>query len=149
MEKFEKIFGIVAVVALIMKLASLPGGAILMSSSFTGLACIYLIFGFAIFNDIKLENAFNSSSYSGISKLRILGSIGVGLLLSIVCCGILMLMMEWPGGDFVTIYVKIFSILGITLSSLAYSLGLKSSFYKAIFLRIVIVGCFGLVTFFV
>ena len=89
MKKSEKIFGILFAIAIIFKLALYPGGRIISTVSMTLLACIYFYFGFAFFNNIKLKNVFNRKSYEGISVLRILGSIGTGMVLSTVCLGTL------------------------------------------------------------
>ena len=147
MKRFEIIFGILSVVAIIMKLALVSGSGILMTLILTLLACFYFYLGFAFFNNIRLKKIFSKSSYYGISALRIIGSIGVGWGLSIMCCGILFKMMHWPGGIlFLHIgLIQIFVIAIIVLVKFSLS---KSDFYKTILLRFAIIGGLGLLFFF-
>lgn len=100
MKKSEKIFGILFAIALIFKLALFPGGGIISVISLTALSCVYFYFGFAFFNNIKLKNVFKRKSYEGISALRMIGSIGTGMVLSTVCLGILFKLSHYPGGGF-------------------------------------------------
>jgi hypothetical protein len=145
MNKFEKIFGVLAVIALILKFASISGGSILATLSLTSLSFLYYLFGFALFNDIKLKNIFKRSSYKGISVLRIISSVGVGLGLSTICLGILFRIQFWPGGRMM-LAVGLITILIITIIAFIDFLKSKSD-YKTILLRVAIIGGIGLLLF--
>ena len=147
MKRFEIIFGIVFLIAVIFKIADWPGGSILGTISLTLLACFYFLFGFAFFNKIRLKNIFSKDSYKEISVLRIIGSIGFGWGLSTVCMGILFKMMHWPGGN-IQLGVGLTQIFVITIIALIKFFQSKNDFYKNVLLRIAIIGGFGLIFFF-
>jgi hypothetical protein len=142
MKRFEIIMGILFVISIIFRLYLIPGAGILCSLSLTLLACMYLFFGFAFFNKIKMRKIFCKESYRDISGLHILGSIGVGWGLATVCIGILFKLMFFPGG-FIVLSVGLIQILIITIIALVKYFRSKSDFYKTILLRIVIIGTIG------
>ena len=147
MKRFEKIFGVAFVVALIFQFYLIPGRGLLITLVLTILACFYYFFGFAFFNNIKLKNIFSSKSYEGISALRIIGSIATGWILSIVCIGILFKIMHWTGRITLLLAGSIMIFL-LTSSVLYRFFQTKSNFYKTIFLRITIIGGLGILLFF-
>jgi len=147
MKRFEKIFGIVVLIALFFKVANWPGGSIMLTIGLTSLAFIYWPFGFAFFNNISLNEIFNKSSYSGISAQQIIISIVAGWGLSTVSMGILFKMQHWPGAV-VILLSGLITIFVVTIIALVKFLRLKSDFYKLILLRIAIIGVIGLFCFF-
>ena len=147
MNRFERLFGILFVVALVFKFFHWPGGGILATVSLTSLACLYYLFGFAIFNNIELNDIFNRKSYEGISALRIIGSIGVGWGLSTICMGILFKIQHWPGANIMLLSGFITIIVVFIIALVKFFLS-KSDFYKTVLLRIAIIGGFGLIFFF-
>lgn len=147
MKRFEKVSAIIFAIAVVMKLALVPGGGILATLSLLTLACIYYPFGFALFNKIKLKDIFSKESYKGISTLRIIGSIGAGIGLATVCVGILFKIQHWPG--MITLLLTgLLIALVIAIVALIRLLKSKSDFYKSIVSRIAIIGGFGLLLFF-
>ncbi len=146
MKKFEKIFGIITIIALVMKLFLIPGAGILLTLSLSVLSCFYFLFGFAFFNGIKLKQIFQSSSYKGISALRIIGSIGLGIGLSEICMGILFKIQHWPGAH-LQLHCGLLIILIILIVALFQYFKSENKFYPFIFKRIAIIGGFGFIMF--
>ena len=148
MKKFEKIIGLVIIISLIMKLTLIPGGSILAAISLTTLACIYYPLGFAFFNDIRLSKIFKKDSYKGLTALRIIGAIGIGMGLAAICMGILFKIQHWPGADTNLISGLVTTVI-ILIIALIRFIKSKDNFYKRIFKRIAIIGGFGLILMFV
>ncbi|HRZ42067.1 MAG TPA: hypothetical protein P5228_05120 [Bacteroidales bacterium] len=144
MKKLEKILGLVIIIALLLKLVLIPGGSILTVISLTILACIYYPLGFAFFNGIRLRAIFKKDSYKGVSALRIIGAIGLGMGLAAICIGILFKLQHWPGGD-TNLIAGLVTTLIILIIALIKYLKSKSDYYKLIFSRIAIIGGFGLI----
>ena len=147
MKRFEIILGIGVLVALFFKVLHFPGGSLLLTITLMGLACIYLFWGFALFNNVSDENAFNKSAYSGISTQQIMFSIVAALALSAVCIGILFKIQHWPGAV-VILLSGLIAVFVVGIIALIKYLGSKSDFYKMILLRIAIIGVVGLFCFF-
>ena len=144
---FEKILGVVSVIAIIMKLGSIPGAGLLLIISWTLLSFFYYLFSFAFLNNIKLSNIFVPKSYQGLSALRIIGSIGTGWVLSTICTGIFFKTMHYSGG-MILLFVGVILIFVVAITSLIKFFLSKSDFYKTILLRAAIFGGFGLLFFF-
>ena len=144
MRKLEKILGLVIIIAFVMKLALIPGGSILTVISLTILACIYYPLGFAFFNGIRLRQIFKKDSYKGITVLRIIEAIGVGIGLSVICIGILFKLQLWPGAN-TNLLTGLITTLIILIIALIRYLKSKSDYYTLIFKRIAIIGGVGLI----
>ena len=147
MKRFEIIFGIVFLIALVLKFTLIPGGGILATVSLMPLAIFYCFLSFAYFNNIKLKNIFSTKSYRGISTLRITGSIGTGLGLSAICMGILFKIQHWPGGDFFST-VGLIAVIIVAIIAFIKFLRSKNDFYKKVLLRIAIIGSLWLLLLF-
>ena len=143
MVKFEKILGLIVIVALTLKFFLIPGGGILLTFSLMSLACIFYLFGFAFFNQIELSRIFQKNSYQGISGLRIWGAIGTGIGLSQICIGILFTLQHWPGANITLITGLIVTLIVFVIALIRFFKS-KNNYYKFIFKRIVIIGGFGL-----
>ncbi len=148
MQKLEKILGLIIIVCLILKLLLIPYSGILLTVTLMTLAIIYYPLGFAFFNEIRLRKILKKESYRGINALRIIGAIGVGIGLSILCIGILFKLQRWAYSDtnlkfglFVTFIALIIVLIRISK--------VKDNFYKKILKRIIIVGGLGLFLLFV
>ena len=143
MKTLEKILGLVGIIALILKLGLLPGSSLLIVVSLTVLGCIYFLFGFALFNGIRLRAILKTDSYKGLSLARVIGSIGLGMGLAAICIGMLFKLQHWPGGD-----SNIAAGLGVTLIILIIAsikfIQSRSDYYKYIYPRILIIGSLGL-----
>jgi len=147
MKILEKIFGILVIVSIIMKMFNVLGSGILFTLATSSLMLIYFYIGFAIFNNITFKGIFIKASYKDLSVLRIIGSIAVGMAFSTILTGILFRLQHWPGAN-------LNLATGLILSSIILVIGLirylknKDNFYRNIFLRFILIGGFGLILFF-
>jgi hypothetical protein len=143
MNKLEKILGIIALLGLIFKFAIFHGGSLLLALSLSSLAFLYFYLGFAFFNQIGFKGIFKSESYKGLSKFRIIGAIGVGVALSMICIGILFKLQNWY---FATLYLYgglILALIIIIVTAFRFKKS-KGDFYYRIFKRVAILGILGL-----
>jgi hypothetical protein len=146
MTKGEKILAVIAIIAVILKMLLVPGGGLLAVISFTLLSILYFPLGFATLNNIPLSKIFSKSSYAGISTMRILGTIGLGMGLSGIVSGILFRIQFYPTARLTLI--SAFNIL-VVAGIIAFIIYIrnKSEFYKKIILKIFLYGIIGLVMF--
>lgn len=142
MTKLEKILLIIAAVALILKLLSIPGMSLFLVISLLGLAMLYFYFGFALFNQIEFNNIFKKASYQKIKNIRILGAIGVGSALSIICIGSLFKIQHWLGSA-LYIYVGLSLAFVLMIISLIKFNKSKDEYYKTILIRLIPFSLFG------
>jgi hypothetical protein len=142
MTKLEKILLIIASVALILKLLSIPGMSLFLVISLLGLAMLYFYFGFALFNQIEFKNIFKKASYQKIKNTRILGAIGVGSALSIICIGSLFKILHWLGSA-LYIYVGLSLAFVLMIISLIKFNKSKDDYYKTILIRLIPFSLFG------
>lgn len=147
MKKLEKILGFIAIAAFILKLIRVPGASMLLLLSISALSLIYYPLGFAFFNQVKLRHVFKKEAYKGVSALRILGAIGVGVSLSALLVGILFKVQFWSGASFELIF-------GIVATAIIAAIALirhrnhKDDFYKRILSRMALIGGLALLFFF-
>jgi len=143
MKRLEKILGIIVLIALIMKFTLIPLSNVLFLLSLSILACIYYPLGFALFNQIGFKQIFKKDSYKGLSALRILGAIGVGTTLSLICVGVLFKLLHWPGA-MIQLISGLVSTLIILIVALIRYFKSKSEYLINIIKRICVVGGLGL-----
>ena len=143
MRKIELIFGTVATISTAYKF--LLGDELnpIFIMSILGLSLFYTYFSFAYFNNIRFKNILKRESYRGISKWRILGTIGLGLGLGLTTLGILWSLMYWPFNTFYPLGIPILLIIGIT-SIIRFSTT-RSEGYLRILKRILIIGGLGII----
>ena len=147
MKKFEKVFGMLTVISLILRFASLPGGSVLLTLSLSALACVYYFYAFTLFDQIEIKSIFNSKSREGISAMIVFESKLAGWGLAVVCIGILFKIMQFPG-EAVMLSVGLIIIFAVGIIALIKYNRSKTDFYKMILIRIAIIGGFGLLLFF-
>lgn len=136
MKKTEVVLLIILSIGLLFKFFHYPGGNILMILSLMILSIIYCYFSFAFFNNILLKKVLKKESYVGISALRIIGAIIVGVSISTTLVGILFKMMSWPGAD-VQLLVGAFSLTPILIIVLFKVARTKYNYYYAILKRLI------------
>lgn len=146
MTKFEKVLGIIiSTLMILMLLVAVPFGSMILSLSFVMLMLLYFFLGFWLFNNIPLTKIGNKEARSGISTMRIIGSIFVGFALTTTIMGIFFVFMRWPyGHDNLSNGLK---MLGVVLLISIIKIGITkaaSSFYKRMILRVCIIGIVGL-----
>ena len=144
MKKTEIIFGILLLISFILRFFLVPGGIILSVFSLSILALLYQVFGIVIFNNIKIRNLFKKESFRGVSAIQLIGSVGVGFGLSMVCIGVLYKLQNWPGANFTTI-VGLSIIILLTLITFIEYLKSKRNYFSRILKRVVLFGIFGFV----
>ncbi|QHI39331.1 hypothetical protein IMCC3317_47410 [Kordia antarctica] len=146
MTKLEKTVGIIiSMLMLSMLVIAIPFSNMLLTLSVLVLFLVYFFLGFWLFNNIPLTKIGNKEARSGISTMRIIGSICAGFALATTVIGILFVFMRWPyGHDNLSNGLK---MLGVVLLISTIKIGItkaESSFYKRMILRVCIVGIVGL-----
>lgn len=144
--KVELIPIAIFILALLLFLFSLPGGAALMILSLSFLSILYCYFGFALLNGIPLRKIFKKSSYTAISSMRIVGAIGTGIGLSTAIIGVLFKFMSWPGSSFMLIIGLLFISVFFFYSLVKLFMN-QSAFYINIICRVAFFGGIGFLLF--
>lgn len=122
----------------------IPGGAMLLIVAFSTISLLYFYFAFALFNNIPFGKILQKSSYHGISAVKIIGSIGAGLALSLMVMGMLYKIMWWPGAAILST-MGIISLLPVGVVVFIKYLSDNASYYSDILKRVAIYGITGLV----
>ena len=128
MNKLEKILGILILLSLVMKYSLIAGGDIILILAISLLSILYYAFGFAFFNHIHLRQVFKKTSYKRSSTSRIIGGVGVGIGLSVVCLGCLFKIEHWPGAD-INLYIGLTTLFVVIIISLLKFFKNKDSYY--------------------
>lgn len=147
MRKLEKVLGLSIIISLFLKFQLIPYSGILLTLSLMTLALIYYPLGFAFFNEVRLRSVFKKESYKGITALRIIGAIGIGIGLSILCIGILFKLQHWGYSDINLMFGLIVTFIALIIV-LIRLLKVKDNFYTKILKRIMIMGGLGLILLF-
>ncbi|PQJ12665.1 hypothetical protein CJD36_002665 [Flavipsychrobacter stenotrophus] len=134
MKFLEKVFTIMALIGVLIKLAGLTGGLPLIALSLICLSIHYLLCGFFLFNDIRLRDCFKRSSYKEITALKIIGSLVSAVVLSVLIAGILYRLLYTDGNMMILIFTLALNVV-FTLS-LAFTVSIRHiAFYKNILIR--------------
>src|SRR4051812_16939260 len=99
MKLTERILISLTVLGVLLKLLLIPGASIIFLISIVLLWGLYFVFGFALFNNIRLRNIFKGKSYAHTNALRITGAACTGIVLSMLLNGILFKILHWPGAQ--------------------------------------------------
>ena len=142
MKKFELSVGLIAIIAIILKVLQIPGSGVLTVLTFSTLSIFYYL-SFALFNSIRLRDIFKSAAYKDTNAKRIIGAVGLGFSLSAILMGALFKLQFWPGG---TAQLKIGLVTtGIILIIAAiFYFRNKIEYYRRVFKRIAVIGGLGL-----
>ena len=143
MKKLEIILGLIAAIAFIMSLFFVPGSSLLILLSLGSLSILYYAFSLFLFNKIDLSQIGNRNIYKGISKLRIIGSIAVGIVLSTTCAGIMFKLIHYPGATII-LNIGLITNLVLFIVILIKLLRINEKYYIRILKRIMVVGGIGL-----
>jgi apolipoprotein N-acyltransferase len=139
----EKFLGVSSIVIMLIGFfVRFPYMAITITLTVLLLSMTYFVFSFALFNNVRLRHIFKSGSFKGVSTLRIIGSILVGFVFSIMCIGILFKFQLWPNSDF-TLLVGLMCLGILVIISLVRFLSSKDTFYKNLLIRTLIIGIIG------
>ena len=144
MKKIELIVGLIAVLSVFLKVFHITGGIILLASAFYTLSTVYYVFGFALFNNIRLRDIFKKASYKDTTVKRIIGAVGLGWAISAIISGGLFKLQLWPGAG-ILLPTGLVSIGIILIIAIIFYFRSKADYYKGIFKRIAIYAVLGLV----
>lgn len=101
------------------------------------LSVVYFGLSFALLNNIRLRKIFKKESYNGISVLRVIGAIGTGIVLSMICIYCLFKFMRWPmanQGLIISLIILFFPILIVIIKLIIT----KNKFYLNFLIRLII-----------
>ena len=144
MRKAEKIIAVIAITSLGLNLFLVTGGGAMTVLTLFLLSLIYMIFGFAIFNKLKLRDLFNKESYNEISPKRIIGAVGAGLALSTTTIGLLYKIQGWTGAS-VQLGTGIVCLVAVMIISIIKNSKNKSDYYRGIIKRCIIFSSLGVI----
>ncbi|MCF6360538.1 MAG: hypothetical protein L3J29_07225 [Cyclobacteriaceae bacterium] len=143
MKKFEITLGLTILFFVILKFFNVVGATTVSALTMGIFSLFYLIFSFALFNNV--QNIFSKSAYQGTNTKRIIGSIGLGWVLSTILFGILFKLQLYPGAAvLLTIGLTEIGIILIVVLILYFKN--KAVFYSDIIKRITIYGVIGLIS---
>ncbi|MCW4469759.1 hypothetical protein OGH69_12335 [Flavobacterium sp. MFBS3-15] len=148
MKKTELTLCILSAIGIILYLLPVPGGSMLTVLALTLLSLLYFFFGFALFNGIRGRDLFKGTAYTGISALKIVGGVGVGMSLSTVIIGILFRVMMWPGGSFM-ILIGCAPVIIVCIIAWVRASSSNSPFAKRVLARAAVFGGLGVLCFMV
>ena len=134
MKKTEIVIVVISVIAIVLRLFSIEGGALLSTLSFGILSLFYLFFGFLLFNNIPIKSVFKKNVYSNLSWKRLLWSVSVGVSLSVAVIGILFALNRWAGAS-VMLRSGIILLLGVCATSLIRYIPKPSKYHAGILIR--------------
>lgn len=149
MKKVEIILGGLTIIFMVSRLLFIyPFSALLITFSCLFLSILYLVFGFALLNNIRFRNIFNQASYKGISILRILLTIVTGFVLSTLVIYILFKFQQWPYGA-IGLQITLIGLAFIICVVIIKYLVSKSKFYLNFLIRLFSIGVVGIVLLFI
>jgi len=137
--RLEIVMLLLALLALILKMAHLAGGGLFTVIILSTLTLIYWCFGFALFNSIRLSKIFNKAAYQGISAKRIIGGIVTGLVLSVGVIGVMFKFLSWPGA-MAQLQSGLFLMVIVAIVAAYKMLGSKDGYYSKILKRLALFG---------
>lgn len=119
----ELVLVIVFALAFVINLFNVSGATAVFVITGALLSMIYFYISVVLFNGIPFRQALKKDAYTGISKLRIIGSAASGVTLSVLVIGVLFVSMYWQGG-------KQMLLMGITLCIVVLCIALYKYFTK-------------------
>ncbi|WP_129020130.1 hypothetical protein [Edaphocola flava] len=135
MKKIEPILITLVFTGVVLKQFHIAGHATIITLSILILAFIYMIFGFALFNDIRLRDIFKKSAYQQLNVWRIIGSVFLGLTLSTSVVAILFGLQDMPGKEYMLL-ISMLELAPAFLVVLFKTIQHKSSFYIKVLSRV-------------
>ena len=150
MLKTERILAIFFLLAIGVNffLGEIVGASLFIVLSTSMLSFIYLVFGFAVLNNIGFKSMFKKVSYADIKPLRLLGTVFIGFALSTIINGMLFRLMNWLGGQVILVVAILAVLICLVIAIVKYN-RLKSDFYAYLILRLSFFGIIALLMFFI
>lgn len=147
MKQTEIIIGIGILLLMVLRLFfTYPYAALLITLLTLLLSMLYFVFSFGLLNQIRFRNLFKKESYKDISILRIIGTIGTGFVLSLILISILFKFQRWPYGSMILL-IGLVSVLPIIVVAVFKFITNRTSFYRALLIRLSIISLVGLLLF--
>ena len=137
MKKFELIFVITVIVAIIAVVINYPMAPQFLVVSVGVLSVFYMYLGFAVLCDIPFRDLFKRASYADINKTRIVGAFALGMTISASLIGVLFKVLMWPNANTELLIGLMGLLIAGGVSIWRYSLN-KSDFYLRVFKRLVL-----------
>ncbi len=147
MKIIEIIISVLFLAGIIFRINEWSGSSLFIVVSLMIASWYFLIFGFAIFSDIKTKNIFISARYKTNPALQFVFAILLGISLSTITVGIMYKMQNWETQLDILIFGLIYS--AIVLALFYFLLKDKIKKKKIIFLRSFIIIASGLIVLFV
>ncbi|MGK7391126.1 MAG: hypothetical protein ACNS60_12275 [Candidatus Cyclobacteriaceae bacterium M2_1C_046] len=146
MQKLEKFLIALSAIGAIIKLFFNGGGDILLLVGMTLLGSLYLIFGFAILNDIGFREIFIKGSYVEVNVRRIVLSAAFGIAFFGMIFGILFRLLNFEGAfELLALSLVVAFILFIILIyRYHYQKITIATYYKNVMYRLVPYSLIGL-----
>ena len=95
MKRLEPILAVIAAISLILKLLLVPYSGTVFTISLFTLGVMYFYAGWMILNGIGIRSVFKRVYYVGLSPLRIISTIGLGVGIGFMCSGTLHKINSW------------------------------------------------------
>lgn len=142
MKKTESLFFVIIVIGFVFRLMHWPYASIILTFGVLFLALLYLFFGFALLNNIGFRALFKAESYKTISKLRVFGAIGTGIVFSLIVIYCLFKVQFWPYGHIGL--QQMLLVYGIILIvALIFYFFKRKQFLKDNYFRFILIGFIG------
>jgi hypothetical protein len=148
MKKVEIALAVLAISALVLRVNSVQGSALLAAVSFGLLSLFYLLFSMPYFNKVPLRQTFSAAAYSdrGIEGFQRFWAVASGIVFCLALLGILFVLNYWSAAFFFWC-MGMFFIVPVAALSLGKYLLQSRPFYKNIAIRagILLLAGIGLV----
>lgn len=144
MKRTEQILALLALLAIILNMALVPGGVAFTLLTLALLSSLYFYFSFALLNGIRFRKMFKKESYQGVSTLQIIGAIGTGFALSMLLVGIMFKLLRWPGASINLITGLLLTIIVTIVCVIRYFMN-TSVFCKRVLTRTAVAAVAGII----
>lgn len=145
MKKLEKFLIAFSVVGFIFNIFTEGEGNISLLIGMSLLAFLYLIFGFALFNNIGFRDLFKRNSYTEINMRRIILSAVFGIAMFGIIIGILFRLLAFEG-SFEILSVSLIiaiALYAVLLARFYYKRITIASYYRSVTYRLIPYGIIG------
>tara|TARA_Y100000768_G_C23813262_1_gene602841 strand:+ start:162 stop:800 length:639 start_codon:yes stop_codon:yes gene_type:complete len=142
MKKVELILGAISLISFILYFFFIQGSQITFLLSMLFLACLYFYLSFFFLNNLRLKDLIQKDAFKGLSSMRIVGTILMGIALSIIVIGIIFKLQGWPGAMAYFVIGLSGVLIALVVGGVRY-VQTKNSYYLPIFKRIALWGVLG------
>lgn len=97
MKKTEVVLLTLIGLSILLCLFDISGALFLLTISICTASTFYIVFGFSIFNQIRLRDLFKKSAYANTNWKRILFAIATGYTMALLLLGLLFRISYWGG----------------------------------------------------